>query len=101
MDGWVIDRTGTRCKRLIAAMKKLTITDARKQLSRLAQEAAKGETFLITKRGVPVAELRPLEEPGRKRFKFGLMKGKVKFAGDFDDPLPDWLLDAFEGKSEP
>jgi len=26
------------------------------------------------------------------------MKGKIKFAPDFDDPLPDEILDAFEGR---
>jgi len=61
----------------------------------------KGESFVITRSGIPVAELRPAEKEAEPRiFKFGLMKGEVKFASDFDAPLPDWLLDAFEGKSE-
>jgi hypothetical protein len=35
----------------------------------------------------------------RPKIKFGLMKGRIWMADDFNDPLPDWLLDAFEGKS--
>ena len=30
----------------------------------------------------------------------GGLEGKIRIAPDFDDPLPDDLLDAFEGKDE-
>ena len=80
-------------------MKQVNIYKAKTELSRLVDEASKGETFIIAKAGIPLAKLGPIEAKPRK-FKFDLMKGRVKVAPDFDDPLPDWLLDAFEGKSE-
>ena len=81
-------------------MKQLNIYEAKTELSRLVDEASKGETFIIAKAGTPLAKLGPISEEKPKKIKYGLMKDKVKFASDFDDPLPDWLLDAFEGKSE-
>jgi hypothetical protein len=39
----------------------------------------------------------PLDEaPGI----IGLLKGKITVSDDFDDPLPDDILDLFEGKGE-
>jgi prevent-host-death family protein len=40
--------------------------DAKTHLPRLLDEVAQGQTFVITKRGVPVARLVPVEE-GRER----------------------------------
>ncbi len=31
----------------------------------------------------------------------GSMRGQIHIPDDFDDPLPDWLLDAFEGIEPP
>ena len=81
-------------------MKQVNIYEAKTDLSRLVDKASKGETFIIAKAGTPLAKLGPIVEEKPKKIKYGLMKGKVKFATDFDDPLPDWVLDAFEGKSE-
>jgi prevent-host-death family protein len=86
----------------VKPIKQVNIYEAKTQLSRLVDQASKGESFVIAKAGVPVARLVPLEhtdEP-KKKFKFGTMKGKIWMADDFDAPLPDWLLDAFEGKSD-
>ena len=81
-------------------MKQLNIYEAKTELSRLVDKASKGETFIIAKAGTPLAKLGPISEEKPKKIKYGLLKDKVRFAADFDDPLPDWLLDAFEGKSE-
>jgi prevent-host-death family protein len=52
-----------------------------------------GQPLLITKRGVPVAQIvpPPLPEPARKSA-FGCMKGTVEELGDIVEPLPeeDW-----------
>jgi prevent-host-death family protein len=81
-------------------MKQINIYEAKTDFSRLVDKASRGESFIIAKAGTPLAKLGPIVEEKRKKIKYGLMKGKVRFAPDFDDPLPDWLLDAFEGKSE-
>ena len=69
---------------------------AKTQLSRLIDRAMAGEEIVITRHGRPVARLVAAESVRGPR-KLGLMKGRVRIAADFDAPLPEELLDAFEG----
>lgn len=48
-------------------MKTIGAYEAKTHLSRLLDEVAKGETFTITKHGVPVAMLVPAPEARRQR----------------------------------
>ena len=81
-------------------MKKLVNThEAKTQLSRLLKRAALGEEIIIAVRGRPAARLVPLEQVGAGR-KFGTFKGKFEVPEDFDAPLPDEILDAFEGQAK-
>jgi len=82
-------------------MKKAINThEAKTHLSRLLKRVALGEEIIIAVRGKPAARLVPLkaEDTGRK---FGTLKGLIEMSEDFDKPLPDEILDAFEGKSKP
>ena len=78
-------------------MKQVNIDDAKARLSLLVDEASRGQSFIIAKAGIPLARLVPLTEGKRKEIRFGLMKGEIRFAEDYDAPLPDEILDAFEG----
>jgi prevent-host-death family protein len=75
----------------------VNIYAAKSQLSNLVRRAAEGEEIVITRNGEPVARLVPVGRPGTKR-KLGRLRGKLRIADDFDAPLPDDVLDAFEGK---
>ena len=70
---------------------------AKSQLSRLLDAAAAGEEVIIAKAGKPVARLVPLEARKERR-KLGTLAGEFRVPDDFDDPLPDEILDAFEGR---
>jgi prevent-host-death family protein len=62
--------------------------EAKTRLSELLERVRKGQVYRISKRGRPVAELRPISQPqGRPRF--GCDEGKVLVKADFDDPLPE------------
>ena len=74
-------------------MDQFNVAEAKARFSELLDEAAKGKTIVIAKSGTPVAKIVPLEAE-RKKIKFGLMKGQLWSANDFDDPLPDDLLAA-------
>ena len=50
---------------------------------------AKGRHFRITKRGKPVAELRPIE-PASERPMFGRDRARIRMSRDFDAALPDF-----------
>jgi prevent-host-death family protein len=49
-------------------MEKASVRDLHLKTSALIKEVAKGQTYIIESRGVPVAELRPISErrPGRR-----------------------------------
>ena len=82
-------------------MKKVfSVSEAKAQFSRLLRRVAAGEEITITKRGVPVARLMPVEAKKGKR-QLGFYEGKLTIPDDFDAPLPDEILDAFEGKAKP
>lgn len=62
--------------------------EAKTHLSELLEQVRKGQIYRISKRGRPVAELRPVSQP-QNRSRFGCDKGKVRVKDDFDDPLPE------------
>jgi prevent-host-death family protein len=73
------------------------VHDAKTHLSRLLERVAQGEEIIIAKSGRPVAKLvRVVVEPRRP----GRLKGRIRFASDFDAPLPEEILAAFRGEGE-
>ena len=77
--------------------KPLNIYEAKTHLSELVERAAAGEEIVIAKAGQPMARLMPLREAGTGRTA-GRWGKSVKIAADFDAPLPDALLAAFDGR---
>ena len=75
----------------------INVYAAKTQLSRLLDQVERGEEVVITRHGKPVAKLVPIEARRAPR-KLGALRGKIRIGKDFDAPLPDDLLDAFEGK---
>ena len=71
----------------------INLYDAKTNLSSLVERAAGGEEIIIAKAGRPLARLAARTGPR----KLGLLAGEVRVNADFDDPLPDDLLAAFEG----
>ncbi|CAN7771589.1 Antitoxin Phd_YefM, type II toxin-antitoxin system (plasmid) [Caballeronia sp. SBC1] len=78
-------------------MQTVNIHEAKTQFSRLVDAAASGEEIVIAKAGKPAARLVPMERAKVTR-RFGGLKGKVRIADDFDAPLPDDVIAAFEGR---
>ena len=70
--------------------------EAKTTLSKLIRMAIAGEEVVITKSGTPVAKLVAVV-PERPR-ELGIDVGRFLVPDDFNDPLPDDLLDAFEGR---
>ena len=78
-------------------METVNIHQAKTQLSKLIARVSAGEEIVIAKGGKPVARLAPLVQ-GSKPREPGALKGRIRIAGDFDAPLPDQVLELFEGK---
>jgi prevent-host-death family protein len=77
-------------------MKQVNVHQAKTQLSKLLRRVAAGEEIAIANRGVPVARLVPVSTGKRQLGAYG---DTITIADDFDAPLPDEILDAFEGVS--
>ena len=75
-------------------METFNVHEAKTQLSKLLERVRTGEEIVIAKAGEPVARLVPYA-PARAPRKPGLLKGKIRIAKNFDDPLPNDLLAAF------
>ena len=78
-------------------MQTINIHQAKTHLSKLLEEVSKGLEIVIAKSGKPIAKLSGLS-PAKPVRKPGFLKGKIKIAENFDAPLADDVLDAFEGK---
>ena len=76
-------------------MKTVNIHEAKTHLSRLLERVAAGEEVIIAKAGKPIARLVPATNRDTRRV-LGSDKGDVWIAEDFNAPLPDEILAAFE-----
>jgi len=70
------------------------VHEAKTHLSKLLRRVALGEEITIRNGGRAVARLVPVK-PGSRR-EFGLDRGRFDVPDDFDAPLPDEVLEAFE-----
>jgi prevent-host-death family protein len=75
-------------------MNVVSLHAAKTHLSRLVDDAAKGEDVVIAKAGRPIVRLVPVSNESRRRG-FGSMTGKIRIGKNFDDPLPDDLARAW------
>lgn len=75
----------------------VNIHEAKTHFSKLVEAAMAGEEIIIAKAGKPAARLVPLKSQ-RLGIRFGLMKGEIEIADDFDAPLPEDLQRAWEGE---
>ncbi len=69
---------------------------AKTHFSSLLERVAAGEEIVIARAGKPVAMLTPLSSQVTAKRKLGRLSGSAVVPRDFDAPLPDGVLDAFE-----
>ena len=78
-------------------MQTYNIHDAKTQLSRLVEQATKGEPFIIAKAGKPMVKVIALNAPEPSQIKrFGFMAGQTQVPDDFDRMGEDEIMQAFE-----
>jgi prevent-host-death family protein len=78
-------------------VKTVNIYEAKTRLSQLVEEAASGEDVVIARAGRPVARLTRLQKTARKR-RLGLLDGRFRIPDDFNRPLPEDVVRAFENE---
>ena len=79
-------------------MIKINIAEAKANLSRYLKRVEAGETIVLSRHSRPIAEIRPFAGPRSKRRPFGLCAGEFEVPDDFNAPLPEDVLSAFEGR---
>ncbi len=81
-------------------MQTVNIHEAKTNLSRLVEEAAKGNSFIIAKAGKPMVKVMPLSAEERNSTeKLGFMVGEISTPDDFDSLGALEIVRLFEGKS--
>ncbi len=81
-------------------MQIFNIHEAKSQLSRLVDMAAKGESFVIAKAGKPLVKVIALNAPEPSQMKRrGFMAGQIVVPADFDRMGSDEIEQMFGGSS--
>ncbi len=81
-------------------MRQVNMHEAKTHLSRLVEEAAAGEPFVICKAGRPMVCVSPLSEagiPAAPLRRLGLLAGQCQVPDDFDQLGAAEIADLFEG----
>lgn len=79
-------------------MIRLNIHEAKTHLSRYLDRVQQGETIVLCRRNEPIAEIRALSLERADPRPFGLAAGTFSVAPSFFDPLPEEVLEGFEGR---
>jgi prevent-host-death family protein len=81
-------------------MQTVNIHEAKTHLSRLVDEAAKGNVFIIAKAGKPMVKVLPVSDGEPKATeKLGFMTGEIAVPDDFDHLGSREIVHLFEGRS--
>ncbi len=81
-------------------MQTYNIHDAKTQLSKLVEMAAKGESFVIAKAGKPMVKVVALDSPESSQMKrFGFMAGQIEVPDDFNAMGMIEIQKLFEGEA--
>ena len=78
-------------------MVQVSVEEIQQDVSAFLQRVEAGETLLIMRTGQPIAAITPVAGPGETLCPFGLCAGEFSVPEDFDAPLPEDMLSAFEG----
>ncbi len=82
-------------------MRTVNIHEAKTHLSKLVDQAANGEPFIIARAGKPLVKVVPIDAPAAPR-RIGFLVGHGDWAvpDDFDRMFEDEIVAMFEGEFE-
>jgi prevent-host-death family protein len=81
-------------------METVNIHQAKTNFSELLSRVELGEEVIISNRGIPIAKLVPFRTSLDRRSSLGKDRGLFTVPDDFNSPLPEDILAAFEGDLE-
>jgi prevent-host-death family protein len=78
----------------------VNIHEAKTQLSKLVDQAARGEPFIIAKAGKPLVKVIALDAPSPAQVRrLGFMAGQIAVPDDFDTMGASEIEQLFEGRA--
>ena len=80
-----------------SSMVQVSIDDMQRHFSTYLQQVEDGMTLLIVKAGKPLAEIKSVGSTPKTLRPFGLCAGEFTVPADFDAPLPENIVQEFEG----
>jgi antitoxin (DNA-binding transcriptional repressor) of toxin-antitoxin stability system len=83
----------------IGLVTKLNVHEAKTHLSRYLEKVEAGETLIICRYNVPIAEVRPIKPKAKPARMFGLDDG-FGVSPEFFEPLPDDELRLWNGEGD-
>ncbi len=80
-------------------MRTVNVHEAKTHLSRLIDQAAKGEPFIIAKAGKPLVKVVPIASPDQGQMKrLGFLAGHMQVPDDFDRMGAEEIESLFGGR---
>jgi prevent-host-death family protein len=81
-------------------MRSVNIHEAKTHLSRLVEQAAAGEPFIIAKSGKPIVKVTAIDTPARaERRRVGFLQGEIDVPHDFDEMGRSEIEHMFSGSA--
>jgi prevent-host-death family protein len=81
-------------------MRSVNIHEAKTHLSRLVEQAAAGEPFIIAKSGKPIVKVTAIDTPARaERCRVGFLQGEIDVPHDFDEMWRSQIEQMFSGSA--
>lgn len=77
---------------------RVNVHDAKTNFSKYLRRVARGETIVVCRRNVPVAEIRRVPQGRRSPRPIGIDQGAFQIPPEFYEPLPPDVLAAFNGE---
>lgn len=78
-------------------MTTITTDDIRRNLMGYLQRVKAGETLVVMEGNEPVVEIKPVTPNGARPRPYALCAGEFQAPEDFDAPLPDEIIERFQG----
>jgi prevent-host-death family protein len=79
-------------------MRSVNIHEAKTHLSRLVEQAAAGEPFIIAKSGKPIVKVTAIDTPApAERRRIGFLQGEIDVPHDFDEMGRSEIEQMFSG----
>ena len=82
----------------MATTVEISVDDMADNLQSYLELVEAGQSLTILKAGRPVAEIKPVSAGDTALRPFGLCAGEFTVPDDFDEPLPESIIEAFEGR---